>query len=375
MNIVRIRHLFFPDMPQDYFYDLSSWQVQRGHKVDLITWNLSGASCNETVPDGFSIHRLKGYNFSVPSMFEHYPFLPGIRKELSKLKPEIVHAESHLFLTSIQAVSAANTMAIPSIVTVHGVFANRGFSANLFQKAYIQTLGRGIFKKADLVVCLTSSDSAEVSSFGVPTQKIRIVPNGVDIEFFAPSIDKDNFLIVWVGRFVSEKGIEYLLRAAKLVLATNKNARFLLVGYGPRKASLQKLAIDLRLPSDRLVFAPKMNRKEIAGILSKCGVFVFPSVKEGMPVALLEAMASGSAIVASDIPGVKDLVQDSYNGLLVQPKDFSAIANAIITLLNDTTLRRRLSCNARSSVMSKYSKEKMLNSLDAVYEEARSKYH
>jgi 1,4-alpha-glucan branching enzyme len=375
MKIARIRHLFFPDLPKDYFYDLSTWQVQKGHDVDVITWNKSGISYNGRVPEGFSIHSMKGINLAIPGMFEHYPFLPGLNRAIGKLKPDIIHAESHLFLPSTQAISKANKMGIPSIISVHGVFASRGFITNLFQKTFIQTLGLGVFRKADLIVCLTLSDAREISTYGISAKKIRLVPNAIDTNLFVPNSIKDDSLIVWVGRYVNEKGIEYLIRAAKIIQEKHKDIRFLLIGYGPLKAKMQKLAVDIGIPKGLVIFADRMSRQEIANVLGKAAIFVFPSLKEGMPLALLEAMAAGSAVVASNIPGVSDVIEDQYNGLLVKPKTPEDIALAIQNLLNDNSLRRRISVNARLSIEKNFSKEKMLNNLDAVYQEARSKYY
>ena len=374
MKIARIRHLFFPDMPKDYFYDLSSWQVQKGHEVDIITWNQSGVSCIQRVPEGFSIHSMKGLNFAIPGMFEHYPFLPGLNSELCKLKPDIIHAESHLFLPSAQAIFKANKMGIPSIISVHGVFASRDFTTNLFQKTFIQTLGIDVFRKADFIICLTSSDAREISTYGIPTKKIRLVPNAVDTNLFVPNSIKDDSLIVWVGRYVNEKGIEYLIHAVKIVKEKNQDARFLLIGYGPLKAKMQKLAVDIGIPPGCIVFAERMRRQEIAAVLGKAAIFVFPSLKEGMPLALLEAMASGNAIVASEIPGVNEIVQNDENGLLVLPRDPQAIASAILRLLDDRSLQKRLSINARKSVEENFSIDRMLTALDLVYAEARRKH-
>ncbi len=375
MKIARIRHLFFPNLPKDYFYELSGWQVRIGHKVDVIAWSCSNTPDIKVVSEGFSIHSLKGVNLAIPHMFENYPFLPGLNYELERLKPDIVHAESHLFLPSAQAILKAKKMGIPSVVSVHGVFASRDFSTNLFQKTYIRTIGLEIFKKADLIVCLTDSDLRELVEFGVRDSKIRVVSNAVDSDLFLPGVARDASLVIWVGRFVYEKGVEYLLQAAKIVLAKKKDVIFLLIGYGPLKTKMQRLAVDLGLPKDSVVFAKGMDRQSIAKVLAQSAVFVFPSIKEGMPLALLEAMSAGNAVVASNIPGVADVIVDKYNGLLVEPKNPQAIAFSVLELLDNPCSRIAFSKNARLTIEEKFSKEKMLSKLDAVYEEARGKHN
>jgi glycosyltransferase involved in cell wall biosynthesis len=374
MRIARIRHMFYPDMPRDYFYDLSARQIQMGHSVDVFTWNRTGESCVIKVPEGFAIHRMSGLNFPLSGIMENYPYLPELPHTLEKLKPEIIHGESHLFLSTVQAVWTAQKLGLPSVVSVHGVFANRGFSPNLFQNLYIRTLGLELFRKVDLIVCLTQSDLEEIVHFGAPPEKIRLVHNGVDTEFFKPASSKDDTLVVWAGRFVKEKGIETLIKSAKLVAEKSEVPHFLLVGYGPLKPKMEKLATDLGVSRHTLRFTEILPRKDVAKILSRSSIFVIPSLKEGMPLALLEAMSSGNAIVASNIPGVNEVIKNNYNGLLVSPKDPESIASAIIRLIEDKTLRKKLSANARKTVEEKFSINQMLANLDAVYSEAKSNH-
>ncbi len=363
-------------MPMDYFYDLSARQVERGHNVDILTWSRNGESHVRKTPEGFNVYSLRGLNFAVPGIFEHYPYLPELPSVLEKIKPEIVHAESHLFLPTLQAVRKAKRLNLPSVVTVHGVFANRGYAINLFQNMYIRTLGLEIFKNSDIVICLSKSDIAEITHFGVSSEKIMLLNNAVDVELFkpAPTTFRDSTLIVWDGRFVSEKGIEYLIRAAKLVTQKSNEARFLLIGYGPLKSRMEALALHLGIPSTQIEFSNSMERKDIAKILSKSTLFVFPSLKEGMPLALLEAMASGNAIVASDITGVNEVIKNNHNGLIVPPRNAEAIATSILMLINDNDLKKKLALNARKTIEEKFSMSKMLTNLETIYLKAIRKH-
>lgn len=376
MRIARIRHLFFPDTPKDYFYELTAKQVKIGHQVDVLTWSQIGESRVRKVAEGFNIYSMHGLNFAIPGLFEHYPFLPELPDVLERVKPEIVHAESHLFLTTAQAVTKAKKLDLPSVVSVHGVFAKRGLLTNFFQDAYIRTVGLDILRKTDIVICLTKSDVAEIIHFGVPSEKIRLVSNAVDTEIFKPAanLPSEAMLIVWVGRFVNEKGVEYFIRAAKLIAEKSKDVRFLLIGYGPLKFRMMQLAANIGISSSIITFSKPMKRKDVAKILSTSSIFVFPSIKEGMPLALLEAMASGNAIVASDIPGVNEVIKNNYNGLLVLPRDPEAIASAVLTLINDTKLKKKLSFNARKTVENNFSFNNMLTNLEAVYLEAMRRH-
>lgn len=369
MHVVRIRHLFYPDMPKDYFYELSSRQVMKGYDVDIITWARNGKGCIKRVPEGFYIHRLYGLNFSLGDAVREYPYLPGLSREIELLKPDIIHAESHLFLTSFQAVRKARRLGLPCVVSVHGVFADRGFGANLAQHLYLRIVGLSVFKLADRVICLTPSDAREVVRLGCPPEKVRVVPNAVDTERFKPCKEREADLVVWVGRFVPEKGLEYLIEAAKIVAQEFKDVKFLLVGYGSLKAKIMKLTFDRGLLNN-VRFTGPLSRDEVAKVLGKATVFVFPSLREGLPLSVLEAMACGVPVVGSDIPGVNEVVKHEENGFLVPPKNSEALANVILTLLNDENLRRKVGRDARQLMTEKYNWNAIASKIEKVYHEA-----
>ena len=370
LRITRIRHLFYPDMQPDYFFELSKRQAEAGHEVDILTWRKNGSYSDKVVAGGFIIHRLHGLNFRMDGMIEEYPYLPRLPAEIEMLKSEIVHGESHLFLTTFQAISKAKSLGLPSVVTVHGVLAYRGFAVNSMQRIYLHTLGSEVFKRADRVICLTRGDAGEIVKLGCNPEKIRLVPNAIDTERFRPGKKQDDNLITWVGRFVPEKGVQYLIEAARIVANEFRDVRFILVGYGPLETKIMKLAFDHGLLNKFVFFTGALDRDEVAKVLGKSRIFVFPSLKEGLPVSVLEAMASGLSVIGSDIEGINDVISDQYNGLLVPSKNPKALASAISTLLNDRSLGKKMGKNARQSMTEKYSWDIVSNKIEKVYYEA-----
>lgn len=370
MRIARIRHLFYPDMPRDYFYELSSQQAKAGHEVDLITWRKSGNRSKEKVADGFVVHRLGGLNLRTTGVTQDYPFLPSLPSELELLKPDIVHGESHLFLPTVQALRKAKKLGVPSVVTVHGVFAERGFFANSVQLAYLHTIGLSALRSANKVICLTHSDTVEVEKLGCPSDRIVLIQNAVDTEFFKPGEDRCDNLVVWVGRFVKEKGVEYIIEAARKISRDSSNVKVLLIGYGPLKAKIVEMAHNYGLLGKSVFIEGPFSREEIAQVLKKAAIFVFPSLKEGMPIALLEAMACELPVVVFDVPGIRELVEHEKNGLVVEPENPEQLAKSILCLLNDKNQREALGKNSRRSVIERNSWKTVLNALEAVYCEA-----
>lgn len=372
MKVAYVTHFAFPDAVGDPFnsLELAKRMARKGHRSVIITWNKRNPSLNmvENI-DGVELWRLAGVNFKLNNHITEYPFALGMTDALRHIKPDIIHAESHLFLTTVQAVRKARRIGLPSVVTVHGVFADRGVALNFAQYIYLRTLGLEVFRGTDRVICLTRGDAEEIARYGCPLDKIRLVPNAVDTERYKPRKEWEDDLVVWVGRFVPEKGLEYLVEAAKIVADEFRDVRFLLVGYGPLKAKIMKMIYDRGLLGRFVRFTGPLNRDEVAKVLGKAAVFVFPSLKEGLPRSVLEAMACGKPVIGSDISGIGDVVTHGQNGLLIPSRNPKALANAVLTLLNDKNLTRRLGQNARRLMAEKYSWNVITDKIEKVYYE------
>jgi glycosyltransferase involved in cell wall biosynthesis len=234
-------------------------------------------------------------------------------------------------------------------------------------------LGLTIFKLADRVICLTLNDAKEIIKLGCPPNKVRLIPNAVDTELFKPGGKREDDLVVWVGRFVPEKGLDYLIKAIKIIISDFKftDIRLLLVGYGPWKRRIMRLAYECGLTEKFVGFTKRaLSRAEVARVLSKAAIFVLPSLREGLPLSLLEAMACELPVIGSDAPGINDVIINGENGLLVPAKDPEALAKAILTLLTDTNLRRKLGQEARKLAIEKYCWNSVINKIEGVYHEA-----
>lgn len=350
-------------------FDLSLFLAERGYVVEEICWSGSRSSRAVKVNKNLTRYYMGGFNFSLGNIIKDYPYLPCLSKTIEIVKPDVVHTQSQLFLPSLQAVRISNRLGLPCVVTVHGVIAKRSPAINFAQRLYLHTLALDLFRRVDKVICLTQSDAREIVKLGCHYSKIHIVPNAVDTERFRPCAKRETGLIVWVGRFVPEKGLTYLLGAARILAKSPHDFKFLLIGFGPLKTKIENLSNAYGL-SEFFEFAGSLRRTEIALILGKATMFVFPSLKEGMPISVLEAMACGLPIVGSDISGIKEVVTHGQNGFLVPPRDPKALANAILTLLEDDRLRRRLGSNARDLMTRKYSWDIIIDRLAEVYSKA-----
>lgn len=192
---------------------------------------------------------------------------------------------------------------------------------------------------------------------GTDEKKFHLVYNGIDLDRFRMRKSKapaDIPLILAVGQLVPTKGFEYLIEACRLLNAEGRRFKAVIIGEGPQRTFLQDLISRNGMTNARL--AGRLPEKEIIEHLGMAAVFVMPAVDpahgshDGLPNVVMEAMASGVPVVASDVFGIPEAVENNVNGLLVPERDPAAIKNAITRLLDDTGLAGRLASAARQKV-------------------------
>ena len=181
-------------------------------------------------------------------------------------------------------------------------------------------------------------------------------------------IESDAPLIVSIANFKPFKGQEYLLRAAALVRRRIPDVRFVLAGVGPKEPEIKQLALELDL-DDSVVFAG--FRSDAPRVTAAADVFVLPSEHEGLPIALLEAMALGRPVVATNVGGTPEVLQNNETGMLVRSRDPEALASGIVALLDDPSLRGRLGSAARIRAAD-FDIRNAVRRMEQVYEELLS---
>ena len=340
--------------------------AERGNKISVLLGGQEHLANAGDRNDGIEFHRLPTLNLLSWVTGTPYPILRGVSSHVRRINPDLVHVHSHLFLSSYQAVRATHSIGMPSVVTIHGVTAQRGWFLNLYQQAYLRTMAKMLFRDVSAIVCLTKSDAELIAEIAGDASKIHIIPNGVNIDFFKPGEECANRLVVWTGRFVFEKGLNLLVEAAKIVSQQIPDARFLLIGSGPLENSIARRVKELGL-SEVIRFTGPLERGEIAEVLRKATVFALPSLKEGLPRSILEAMACGVPVVGSDISGINDVVIDGQNGILVPPREPEMLAHKIMTILEDKVLRKRLGGKARESIVQRHNIADVTSEMEKLY--------
>jgi len=370
MRLIRVTHIFYPESLNNFLYELSLKQSSIGYKINVITWSRQGTFKKEVFNENFIVYRLKGINFKLNGIVTEYPFLPSMNRYILRLNPDIIDAHSHLFLTTYMAIKLSKKQKIPSIVTVHGFAVERGPVVNSAQKIYLFSLARQIFVDATRIICLTRYDAHKIMKYyGIKKEKIRIIPNPVDINLFKPANKRPEApVFIWVGRFVPEKGLQYLIGAMREVVKIYRDTKLILVGDGPLLPYIKNLVKNYNLESN-VVFTGFIEHNRIPEILSKAYAFIFPSLSEGMPVAVLEAMACGLPVIASDLPGIREIIRNGYNGILVPSKSTFALKEAMIRLISNEQLAKKMGERARKHIEKRHSWDCVLKALDGTYKE------
>lgn len=192
------------------------------------------------------------------------------------------------------------------------------------------------------LACRWAEAVIATADYRLPSARLTIVPNGVDIDRFVPSARRQPGLLCWVGRVAPQKNLELLLRALEGV----PGVRVRCIGNGPQRERLERFAEQHQVQVEWMGTVP---HDALPGYLQEAQVFVFPSAYEGDPKAVLEAMACGLPVVASDIPEHRAIIQPDVNGLL-SPLDPMSFRGQIRRVLQDPSLAERLGRQARDWV-------------------------
>jgi glycosyltransferase involved in cell wall biosynthesis len=288
---------------------------------------------------------------------------------LQKFKPHVIHAHE-LLSPATTAIMAKRIFGIPVVAKVlRG--GELGDLAKLRHRAFgssrIESIKRGI----DSFIVISTEIDNELSEVGVPIGKRTFIPNGVDLKRFAPlSLDDktalrnslnlpDGLVVVFSGRLDPEKRVNHLIEMWNEVIKKYADATLLILGTGTEEQKLKQMAgANVRFEG---------NVRDVAPYLRASDIFVLPSSTEGLSNALLEAMASGLASIATSVGGATDLIETGKNGILIPSDDSQALLSALLTVLSDSDLRAQFGVKGRSFVEKSYSLSAVAEKLNALY--------
>ncbi len=284
-----------------------------------------------------------------------------LSRALRRRRVQVLHAYG--FYANCFAIPAAKIAGVPVII---GSIRDVGASWTPMQ----QRVERTVFRLADSVLTNADAVKQKLVGEGYPADKIAVIRNGVDVQRFASADPAEDFrseigvpegvpLVGVVARIDAVKGLDDFVEAAARVARTRPDAHFVLVGdsFPTEEHRAYHSALVERVRSlgieERLVFAG--NRSDVPSILPQLAVSVLPSLTEGLPNALLEAMAAGVPVVATAVGGTPEVIEGGVNGLLVPRRDPQRLADAIGRLLDDRALAGRMASAGNETVDARFS--------------------
>ena len=301
-------------------------------------------------------------------------FLELVR-EFKKSNIQIIH--THKYKDTILAAPAAKLCGIPHVVrTVHGLSEPfEGLQA--FKMSLYEAMERTVHRYCvETIIGVSSQIESKYKADG-QVSRVTCIRNGIDLEWKSVQtdrwhtrkdlgVDSETCLIGTLGRLTPVKGISYLLEAARMLLRQGANVKVLVVGDGSIRPDLMTQTRDLGI-SDNVVFLG--HREDTDELLQAVDIFALPSLSEGIPMALLEAMVASRAVVASRVGGIPEIVEDGLDGFLVEPMDADSFAERCRRLIESPDVARTMGEQARKRVERDFSATAMADRVASVYKE------
>lgn len=288
---------------------------------------------------------------------------------------DLVH--THGYFADIVGIPISRWLQIPVVTTCHG-YINSPKRIS-FINAY-NAADRLMVRFSSKVIAVSESLRETLTRSGIRREKVCLVTNCVHVETDIAQEGQDRMavrerldvadkecVIGFIGRLSREKGFPYLLEAAATLRKENIPVTLLILGDGPQADEMTNRARELGL-NGRCHFVG--FQKEVRRWIPAMDVFVLPSLTEGTPMALLEAMSCGKPVVATNVGGVPQVVQDGVNGVLVPPGDTAAIKSAILTILGDSGFESRLKEESRKTIRSSFNLADWMKTIYSIYHDA-----
>ncbi len=346
--------------------------AREGHEVTVVTSRYERSLPAEERSGDFRIVRAKtlGVAFKTPVDY-------GTGRSVREVPADVVHLHYPPPLTSYFATRALQSGGVPVCLTYHCDLYLEGMGqilTGIYQRTFLPPTLRSVRR------VIVHTRSYGVTSAGLRGLPLEIIPSVVDLDWFRPGIRADDLraqlrldgrrVLVFTGRLVPHKGVDVILEALRQL---PPDVVLVVIGAGPR---LPHLIAEARRQgvSDRVRFCPNVSDDDLPRYLSLGLAFVFPSQNrlEGFGLAAVEAMAMGVPVVVADVPGVREVIDDGREGLLVEPLIASDLADKLRTVLDDPELARRMGAAARRRAEERYGLATVTGQLLRLYERLRA---
>jgi glycosyltransferase involved in cell wall biosynthesis len=292
---------------------------------------------------------------------------PAIWRELGK-GYDVVHAHSIFFHVSLVAAVLTRFRKVPLVTTAHlGSPEELGGKVAMATSLFENTVGRVILRRSDAVIAVSRAVGDHIAKVMKHRERLHVIPNGVDLTRFKPSPAHEGPVrVMVVGRLIFNKGPQFVVEAAPKVLARYPDTRFVFVGDGPMEEELRAEVTKLGIGGNVEFLG---HRDDIPELLATGSMAVRASLSEGLPLVALEAMAAGLPVIATDVGGTREVVDDGVTGYLLQPNDVEGLADRICRLAGDAAMRVEMGARGRACVEDGYDWSRIAGRTVGVYRE------
>jgi glycogen(starch) synthase len=364
-----------------HVYDLTHALRDKGHELTIVTAG-DDESIEHEQQENLQIFRVKPFpvtgNDFLSWVFQlNFAMLEKcFTLTQTGYEFDIIHAHDWLVAFSARALKFG--LHLPLVATIHATEYGRNQGLHNGLQRYISDVEWWLTYEAwKVIVCSNYMNNEVENIFQVPSDKIHVIPNGVELNGFK-ALDEnfkrsnyasdDEKIVFFIGRLVPEKGLHILLDAASKVIYHYPKAKFVIAGKGPSADYLRAKATILGM-EDRCYFTGYINDKVRNSLYRASDVAVFPSIYEPFGIVALEAMAAGVPVVVSDTGGLSEIVNHGMDGLKAIQGNAGSLANSILTLLKDKKLAMSLASNATEKVRNEFSWHTIADKTESVYNE------
>ena len=379
MNILVITN-DFPSLKggvASFLHNLCVQLERNGHSVQVLTFSVTPRDWKEDKRAPYRIYRLRD-----PRRFSSVIMIYKSVLHCLKYRIDVVLI-GHLMTTHALGVLFLNMLLfIPYVISIYGL----DLMTFLSKSRLDGLISRALLRRASTLMAISQFTKDEILKTGYERpDRICVVYPGVDIQEFRPDIESERIklrfglsskrVLLSIGRLVRRKNHETVLRALPGVIEMLPDTVYLIVGEGREEGHLRRIVKELGL-EDHVIFTGYIDQKDLPSCYSACDLFVMPSdivegSFEGFGIVFLEANACGKPVIGSNISGVAEAVEHGVTGLLVDPKDYDGIKDAIIRLLTDKEYSRKLGENGRKRASQKFTWESAGKKVDALLKDAQ----
>ncbi len=363
---------------EKHMYEIGR-RLARKHDVIVITSKLEGTKPYEE-SEGVNIHRLNTKLLKLPHLYPPpYPICKGIYGEMEELHKrygfDFINLHGRWFPSFNRSVKFGRERGINTVLTLHngspyGIDPLTTFFGGLYENLQ----GKRVLRDVDRIIAVSEGVKREIAVYGIDKAKMRVIHNGVDTRKFSPKKPKyrekygEGFdhLLLFSGRLVKQKGLEYLFEAMKLVVREQPRTRLLIMGKGSMRSKLERRAKRLGVEKN-ILFTGFLPEKEIPYIYSSADLFVLPSISEPFGIVLVEAMASGTPCVGTEVGGIPEIIRNGVNGFTVPPRKPEKMASRILEILSDESLRKKMAKRSREIAVKEFDWEVIAKRTERFY--------